>query len=229
MKKSSFLFLFVTFLFPNIYAQKQRVKFTNARDFDENRYSEIKGSPFYFKDWVSSTIYGTDHSVYENILINYNGYTQTFEATKDGKWIELNLDWIRRIEVKKKGNEKVFKAVEGEEVIFQRILHPDFPDKFAVLYYEGKNIQMMQEWRVALSEKKVETPGKTQEFERFMVKENYYLLKAGDLYPVKLKKKSLLPALGKVHKLEAFAKKEKLKFDSKEDLKRLLRFFEGLD
>ena len=229
MKKTSFLFLFTTFLVSSIYAQKQRVKFTNARDFDEKRYSEIKGSPYYFKDWVSSTIYATDHFVYENILINYNGHTQNFEATEGGKWIELNMDWIRRIEVKRKGNEKVFKTIEGEEVIFQRVLQPNFPDKFAVLLYEGKNIQLMQEWRVALSEKKVETPGKTDVFERFMAKKNHYLLKNGDLKPIKLKKKNLFQELGNAQKLEAFAKKEKIKFDSKQDLKRLLSYFEGLN
>ena len=228
MKKLTFSLLFLTIFCAQTFAQDSGLKFSNAREFDKNRYKDIKGSPYYFKDWVKATVHGADHSVYEDILINYNGYTESFEATNGEKWIEMNINWYRRIEVKKEGNEKSFEDLETDEVVFQRIIYPNFPDKFAVVFYEGENVQFIEEWRIAKAVNKTETPGKTEVFERFNVKRNHYLFKDGDMALVKLKPKKLFQSLGKPKQLEAFAKKEKLKLSNSNDLAKLLNHYESL-
>jgi hypothetical protein len=228
MKKLSLSFLSVVLISLSIFAQEQTLKFSNAQDFDKDRYANIKDSPYYFKDWVKATIFGTDQSQYEDVLLNYNGYTEAFEATNGEQWIELKIDWYRRIEITKDGNETAFDKIKADDVIFQRIINPGFPDKFVVVLFEGQDIQLFQEWRVALDKKTVETPGETKELERFLPKKNYYLFKEGKMNLVKMKKKNLFQILGNPKQLESFAKKEKIKLDNQEDIQKLLSYSETL-
>lgn len=228
MKKNAFLTLILALCFSAGYAQNAQLEVVNAKDFDEMRYEGINGSPYYFKDWVYAKIYAADRSVYEDVLINYNGETENFEAKQGDQWIDLDNTWYSRVEVKKEKNETVFDDDYGDIVVFQRIILPDFKDKFYVVIHEGENFQFVKEYRSVISTKTVQDVGKTREMKRFMTKKNNYFLKEGKAKLVKLKKKSLLQTLGNSKELEVFIKKEKINFGSDKDLKKLLTYSESL-
>ncbi len=226
MKKKLFNLLLLCLFLTSGFAQKNTLKFTNAKDFDETRYEDIDGSPYYFKDWVYAKIYATDRSVYEDVLVNYNGETENFEAKKDNQWISLDNIWYSRVEIKKDQNEDVLDNKEGNQAIFQRVIYPNFKDKFYVVIYEGESRQIIKEFRAVISTKTVQDVGKTVEMKRFNSKKNYYLIEAGKVKLIKLKKKTITQLFAKPKDVEGFMKKEKINLNVDADLRKLFEHFE---
>ena len=90
--KHVLLFLLMVGFFASVQAQKdeENALFLNSEKIDDDRYKEMKGSPYLFENWVTGTIIDLDKKTYPVSQINYNGYTQEFEVRKGDSFITLD-------------------------------------------------------------------------------------------------------------------------------------------
>ncbi|HFA49932.1 MAG TPA: hypothetical protein ENJ95_13070 [Bacteroidetes bacterium] len=222
MKKCTLVTSFLLIGF-SLFAQKFTL-FNNPLKWDENRYSDIKGSPFFFKDFVEGTIHGIGGEVYDKVKLNLNGYTHNIEVRRRDEYIELQEGAYDMVEVTLAG-----KNGDTTKTVFVTTQIGQFDGRFVQLIYDGEKRKVFNDFLVTISEYKTETPGKTLHVKRFAPKARYFLLEDGELSIFKLKKKNIVQYLGHKKEIETFLKKNKIKIDSAEGVAKVLEFAEGLE
>lgn len=210
-----------------VWSQADELIFVNGMDVSEDRYPEIKGSPYLFDDWHSADLLTSGMKKIKGIPTRFNAYTGEFEVRQDDKYILLELSRFMRIKfsVDEKGN-PVENDADG--LVFQAGFHPVFRGKFVNIIYPGREMILVRNFDSSVSEKTVQDVGKTVEFKRFLHREEYFLLSKGELHPVKLNKKGLIKVLGNKKALEDYIRDNDLDLDTHRDLRKLLTFAETL-
>ena len=230
MKQSLVLVICLVLFVFNLKGQRDlsKVIFTNSQDVDRDRYKEIKGTPYLFEHYVLATIVSSNIDVYEDILVNYNGYTKGFEAFEGASFIELDERWYLRVEIDPTQHPGLVETFGEDKLIFQRGVHPKFEHIFVQVLYAGLRTIFFKVFEVDLTKQKIEIPGQTLNVERFVEDIGYYLVKDGDLDPVTLRKKSLIKAFGRgeTKALESFARENEIDFTSERDLIKLIDFYD---
>lgn len=207
---------------------KDSIIFLNGRKIDTTRYENFKGSPYYFKDFVKATIVSNTFSLFEDLDVNFNGYSQEFEVRRGDEFIELDKKWYVRIDIDPEKNKDILDSKDGEKIIFQRGFHAKYLTRFGNILYNDQSIILIKDYLVSLSEKTINDVGKILEFKRFDPKTYYYLIVDGEAKLLKTNKKGIIKALGYKNELETFFKAEKIKFSQDEDLKKLAAFYATL-
>ena len=228
MKKILALVTILCVITSSLIGQKKKgpIIFQNSEKISKYRYRDIKGSPYIFEDWVYANIISTNIEIFEDMRVNYNGHTKSFEVIKGQEVIDLDERWYMRVEIYPEKNPSLVKDFGEEKIIFQRDLHPKMEAIFGQLVYGGGRLTLFKTYHADLSKKKIEDVGKTLEFQRFVGKYTYYMIKDGKLTTVSTKKKSMLKALGKHPEIDDYIKKEKIDFRSEADLCKLMAFVE---
>lgn len=198
-----------------LYSQIENIQFTNKRPLTENRYADIKGSPYLFAGWSPGLIFSNTMEKFQDLEININGYTQEIEVKKDRFYIELDAQWYLRIEVED----------QAQKRIFQRDLHPRFANKFVELVYQGKQLWVVKEFVVKLAEEKTTNIAGTRLDRQFVAKFIYYLIEGGELQVLPLKEKKILKLLNQ-SRLDHFFKEHKIQAKKESDLKKLMAYYE---
>jgi len=196
-------------------AQRNDVLMTNSQSLSENRYEDIEGSPFLFKDWQIGIIYPrNEQEPFEEVLLNYNQHTKSFEIKKNNRFISLDEGWYKKVVVLTKTNEKW---------IFETSLLPKKKQRFDRLIHQGKGFRIVEVFHTSIVTTEKERYAGTIEVREFDNKSNYFFVQNGKKKLIKLKKKSIL-ALFPEHKLilEKFAKSNRLKFSKTTDLIKIL-------
>ncbi len=196
---------------------------------ERDRYKEdIKGSPYLFDQWTKATVIDARGYSFQDISVNYNGYEKMFEAMQGDSIVGLeNVSFLKVI---LPGEMDLYfsKELRDADIIFQNRIHPKFGNQFVQILYDGRRVKLLREYYKDLSKHTVQNVGKAVTFQRFTHRELTHLLIDGEISLIKLKKKQFLSKLGKVRKMEEFAKKENLKFDSLKDYQKALNYYETL-
>lgn len=213
LKMLSILFcLSLTF---SAFTQRNDVLLTNSQSLSDNRYEDIKGSPFLFKDWQLGIIYPrNEQDPFEEVLLNYNQHTKNFELKKKDRFISLDESWYKKVVVLTETNEKW---------IFETGLLPKKKQRFDRLIHQGKGFRIVEVFHTSIVTTEKERYATTIEVREFDNKSNYFFAQNGKSKLIKLKKKNIL-ALFPTHKsvLEKFAKSNHLKFNKVNDLVKIL-------
>ena len=215
MKSSTMLLLIMCFS-TLLFSQKNDLLFTNSQLIDEDRYKEMDYSPYLFKEWVHGNITAKSNTeeAIENVLLNYNGYTKSFEVRKDNRFIELEGSYYSTI------------AIPTEDMVFKLGMHPTLQDRFMRIVYEGKSIAIVQDFVVSLQKREKKLYGKVNIVSEFIKRPMYYVIRDNKATVLKLKKKTIMPLLDNNKQVAAYIKKEGLKMKSEEDLVQVLRVYE---
>gem|GEM_PF-808811 len=221
-----FLFTLLTLtIVISVQGQQDTLFATNLKLFDNKRYEDIKGSPYLFSDWVKADIIRRDSFKFRDVMLNYNGDTHEFEVLQDGRYIELEQLWYKRIEVDPAKNKGVVEV--DDKVVFLQGFHHEYVDRFALLAYEGEHVYLIKDFSAVLSEKKVQNVGKAIEFKRFTPRVKYALYHQGKITSIKLKKEEILNVLGHEKTAEDFLKANKIKkTNSEEKVIMLLKYLD---
>ena len=214
------LLLYAILLSMASYAQRNDLLLTNSQSITENPYEGIEGSPFYFDNWQKGKIYPiSDKEPIEEVLLNFNGYTQSFEIKKDSRYIALDEQWYTTVEIEK----------DGTLLSYKKGLLPKHNNQFTRLVFQGNSFQVVQDFTVSLLTREQQEYAKVKEVQRFNSHRNYYLIKNGKSKLLKLKKKAILGFFPR-HKttLEKYAKKKRLKWSSEKDMIHLFQYYEEL-
>ena len=84
----------------------------------------------YFDEWVTGSIMRNDAMIFEDLQLNYNGYTKTIEIVKDGKLIELDGKLYLRVDIDADNNPHERELISSDDFAMQRNFHPRFGDEF---------------------------------------------------------------------------------------------------
>lgn len=204
---------------------KENVIILNSKDVDPHRYDDVKGSPYFFKNFVKGNIIASSADSFQDMLLNYNGYTKEFEVRDGNKYIELNKSVYMRVEVLPEENPDLHLKFP---LIFQKGFQLNWLNKFGILIYSGKHIKFIRDVDVVLSEKVLNDVGKTVKFKSFYDKGDYYFLIDGELSPIKLREKKILDALGHGSELQKYAKENDIDLGTEEGIRKILPYWESL-
>lgn len=196
-------------------AQRNDMLLTNSQPLSENRYEDIKGSPYLFKAWQKGIIHPRNENVsIEEVEVNYNRHTKSFEVKKGDKFIALDETWYNKVEVLTDTDEKW---------VFETGLFPKKKQLFNRLIHEGEGFRIVEVFHTSIITTEKERYAETIEEKSFSNKSNYFFVENGKKKLIKLKKKNIL-SLFPTHKsvLEKFAKSNRLKFSKVKDLLKIL-------
>ena len=211
-----------------IVAQESEIVYTNQQEIDPERYSDIKGDPMYFDQWIIGSIMRNDAMIFEDLKLNYNGYSKTIEINKDGKLIELEGDLYLRVDIDASKNPDQAGAITSEDFAMQRNFHPKFGDDFVFILYHAPNITLIKQFWADVSKHEVQDVGKTVEFKRFNRKELYFVRMKGALEMVKLKRKSVFEVFDDP-RIAEYVKSQNLRLTTEQELVELAKFYSMLD
>ncbi len=181
----------IAFVLISISAFTQdNIKFSNALPIEENRYPEIKGSPYYYEDWVAANIQLKDGSVVEKILMNFNAYENALELKKDDKYIEFDVRKIAKMVVQNAPQSKNQKGwMDTQSFVYSP--HEKLSNQLVQLLYEGSTYRLFKKIDCTIAKHEKNVPGETVTIQRFNLKETYYLEQDGKLNAFFLNKKGL--------------------------------------
>ncbi len=201
-------------------AQRNDLLLTNSQSVDENLYEGIEGSPFYFDQWQKGKIFPKKETeAIEEVWLNYNGYTKSFEVKKDNRYIALDENWYNRVEIPK-----------GEEtIIFATGLLPKRAKQFVQLVYRGTDFYVLQDFHISLIKTEKKRYAGDIEVQEFAQKPSYYFVENGKANFFKLKKKNVLTLLH-THKsaMEEYVKSHRLKLNKTTDLVKIMTYYDEL-
>ncbi|MEM0993042.1 MAG: hypothetical protein AAF847_16010 [Bacteroidota bacterium] len=186
----------------------------NSKPIDDQRYKDIKGSPYLFDDWQAATVYKENGDVIENAMVNYNAYEKTIEAKVKNGYVELSGDTYPKILLVK------------DSSYFAYNFHPKFKTQFARIHFVGEDYQFFSTTTSRINKRTINNVGKTITLENFANVTTYYLLQGEQLQPIKLKKKDLLALFPDKANVK-FVKQEQLKLNTAEEVVRFLEFAEN--
>lgn len=189
MSKLSLLVLIFT---SSISFAQKKIIFTNSEPVDNKRYDDVKGSPMIFDGWVPGEIIDDEGVVYDNLFLNYNGYTEAFEVVsgKD-QYIILNPATYTEVIITDLEARKSLGLEFLDSLVFKKSLHPKMKDLYVLTIFEGKGYQFKKYFVSNIVTRKKNIPGETVEFKRFNPKDLMILLDHGIKYEFTMKKSSM--------------------------------------
>lgn len=218
----SCLLLLVSF---SIAAQTS-VLSTNSQPIDEDRYDDIKGTPYLFKEPIKADLLTNKDEIIEDVYLNYNGYDHGVEVYKNGRVIFLDERKYPKIIIRKhglKGN------VDGDMVLVPAPQKSAAKGMYFQEIYSSPSITLYKKFRIAKKENKINTPGETVVQQRFSKYTDYYIKQDGELILVKDKLDDFIKLLGQKEELKTYAKKNKNKLKSDQDIKELMEYYGSLE
>jgi hypothetical protein len=223
-RSTLFLFLLVRLISPIQAQSADKLTSEKVTPIDPNRYEEVKGSPMLFEDFVAANVYEFNDPIIAESL-NYNGYTQEFEAINKGIHTVLEDKYYTKFEFISTHYNRFYDDFMSDTTLFVRGLNPENSNKFYVLIYSSDDYVIFKDFKIQLNKRVVESPGKTIDFNEFNPFFNYWILRDGKkLSLLKLNKKALLDVLGESKELSAFIKENKLSVKTEAELKEVMKF-----
>lgn len=227
LKALSFLFIsvFCCALPQHLVAQKDYIIFKNVKEIDPDRYSEIKGSPYLFKDFNKANLYDRRGGVYKNVPINYNAEDNNIEALKDDKnYITVEPKDIPRIVVPNDPSSGLKNLEFLDSLVF--VHGPNLKSKspFHIILHNDKNIKLFLEFYVAINSVTDRPPGEIIERKRF--NRGYKMILVDEklgMNRFKLSKKDVTKALAPYGDISKWCKKNKVKVNEEESVTTFLR------
>ncbi len=189
----------------------------------ERPYNELEGSPFLFDMWVNGTVKFTTGESYKNVPLKYNLLT----------------------------DELYFKNKQGDTLTFvdpvrEFILQYDLNSNNAVKHFRngfgptGKNTdksfyEVLVDGTIQLLKKTTATIAESKEYNATLVHREvakdirYYLVKSGQINPLKREEKSILTlADDKADRLKAYIKANNLNLKNDDDLAKLIVYYNSI-
>lgn len=191
-----------------------------SRAVDPDRYTEIRGTPYRYKDFGPITVFDPTLNEYHLEKANLNGFTSQVEYyAADGTLRELAPANFLRFEVPQE---------DGTKHTYGRGINPKFRDRYAQIIYKGDNLTATMVYDIINDEKVVQDVGRTLKLRRFSAKSLHYAMVDGEFVTLKMTAKNLAEDLGHKAEILKFIKTEKLNVNDDTDLVRIYTYADGL-
>ncbi len=200
----------------------------HVRTYD-NRYSGIKGSPFFLEGWGTATLVINSNLKYEKVALKYNVYDNNLLYKKaDGTVMELNANSIDHFILQDSLGLKKYTFKRLPELA---VLDKKAGERFNAVLHEGNKTKLLLSPAKSMLKADYKggySAGRTHD--ELLTENVYYLVKSDkSVAKVKLNKKSLLKALeNEQQKVQAFMAKEKIDAGTEDGWLKTLLFYESL-
>jgi hypothetical protein len=195
----------------------QPYTFYNSSPIDSSRYDDIKRNPFLYDTWAKAKITNRAGLAYENVLINFNGYEQTFEVYQNNKQLTIDDNLYDEFTVN----------VNGIDEWFIRGVHYDLATELANIIYRGPNITLIRFFSVRLDETIKDSPGESLVTRRFADSRTYAILFSDKLTPTRLTANNIGKAVGAKEQIKNIIQKENINVRTEKGAIKLLTLFEN--
>nr|MBC7613770.1 hypothetical protein [Pseudopedobacter sp.] len=218
MKKlhTTILILLVSFGFANA----QYLQDVQGRPIMEISYTDIKGTPFLFSDWVSGVVILGNGDTFSDVPLKYNVFDEKLYF-KNPKKDEL-LEFVQPL-----------KSFKFNELKGAGVFSKGFPaiDKFNSetfydVLFDGKVKLLNKQYKTLLEVR----PYNSATIEKSFVDHNdYYLVKGSKIERIRNSKKDFLDIFSdKSAQIEVFIKNEKIDFKNNDDLVKVFNYYDSL-
>ena len=192
--------------------------FFNSVPVDTLRYYGIAGSPYMYDNWQMARIVCRDSSVYDSVLLNFNGYEQTFEVKQPRQTVTLDDKLYDLI--------TVYNDYGEAKEWFIRGVHYEIATKLANVIYNGKKVKLIRQYTVKLAEVTDEVPGQTLVKRSFYPVTSYFINYQSKLRQIRLSKFRLGRVLEDKEMVDNLARQYNLDLTEEADVVQLLKHFE---
>jgi len=199
------------------WAQVVYTTVSKDQGIDHSMYSKIQGSPYFYEVWQKAKIIDPKGDTYNEIALNYNGFTKQLELKKD-EIIKPLADGTFL---------KVFVQGEYSNESFLKYIHPAFGNSIVCVSYDGKHIKLIKKFEVNLQESGTHMPGYPSGFNKFVRRLEYYLMANDNVYPISLRKKKVIKVLGHDSEIEQYLKDQNFTLKTEDELIQLLKYYEA--
>lgn len=201
-----------------LQGQNRKVILLNSRPIDPTRYQNIKGNPYLFDDFRLGKVFNYKFNEIDSVLINYNGYSHSFEVRQDDEYIDLDQNYYPVVVLYGEG---------GKEIFFRRHQQSPLSNRYSRLVYEGEKCMVFENFKVKKETTNVNYGG-VDKTPKFTKKTENFILLDGELIKVPSKKKKILKILGNPPELVKNVKSNKLNLRKESDLIKALEFYDDL-
>ncbi|MDH7444277.1 hypothetical protein [Aquimarina sp. 2201CG14-23] len=217
-----FLFISTLFICLSANAQLGRVELSPeaGRLADMNTFNgvdigdgSIKGSPFYLGGYKLGEVF-VDGSSRGKTLLRYDGVNDELQFQKDNETYNV----VKKDKLKAIVDKTVFKiyTYEGEKQYF-------------ITYNTGKNSLLLKPKKKFVDVVKAQSGYSKDIPAKFVDQYKYFILKNGEIQPIKLKKKDVLKVLSdKKSEIESFVSSKKLGYKKEKDLIKVMDYYNTL-
>ena len=186
-----------------------------------NDYSNIDGSPFWFKEELIAQVVQMNGDRINNVPILFDQFKREILAkSKNGQIILLEEAMYNEITITRGISKDIFRKV-----------HPTYPHRFYQVLFEDedKNLTVFKDIDVQLNESASSYVGINDKIREFRRRTNYYIRTPQEIKKVAFKKKKFYDSFSKeeADKLKAFAKKQKFKLKEEKEFLALIDFLYG--
>lgn len=184
---------------------------------------DVKGDPYFNKDWLKGKVQITDKAVTEELLIRLNIADNILEFTRGEKVYLMNSGKIKGFTFFAQPENIVFKnGFKSED-------HDIKPATFVRVMYSG-DVKMIAHHSSSLK-KNLPTYGSANIKDEYVDDTEYFIIdESGNYHDVKLKKRHILRTLEKNlrDQVEDFADQQNLDFGEEQDLDEILAHYDQL-
>lgn len=195
------------------------------RDFNLGSKS-VKGTPYWRNEWLTGSIIWLNGTRLDKVPMK----VLTYKTTALSAQIPSGDSII--VPIKNYKAAILLDPLTKDSILFKRILHDETPNgELMRVIHDGDFAILARQIGNMIPASNTGAYNAGREYDEFMQKTEYFLLKKGSakLEKVKLSKKGLLEALsGKDAELNAFIKSNQLSVEKEKDAARLAAYYEQI-
>ena len=191
-----------------------------TRQLADNRYDDIKGSPYLYDEWKYASLLTRDSTLVKYVLLNYNGYEKQFEIKYGHITATFDDRLFDRITVYM--DDTLSDNVEW----FVRGLHFDIATELVNVIYDGRAFKLIRGYKVRLVKLSDDFPGTTLERYRFAQDFYYMLLYQDKLYMMRLTRNRFIKVIGNRELINKIIVENQLDISKETDVVRFLELLE---
>ncbi len=198
---------------PQIFPDFSRIEDRASSNKIDLTDKSIKGSPFYFDDFRSGEVF-VNTSSKGKAMLRYNGLSDEVQFVKNDNTYEV---------IKKDNLEAIV-----DNVVF-KVYKYEGKNQYFVKFNSGQNSLLLKPEKEYVDAVKAKSNYSKDTPAKFTNNYRYFIIKDGELQPVKLKKKEILTVLAdKKSEIEDFASSNKLSFKKEKDLTKIIDYYNTL-
>ncbi len=191
-----------------------------TRQLADNRYDNIKGSPYLYDEWKYASLLTRDSMLIKYVLLNYNGYEKQFEIKYGNVTATFDDRLFDRITV------YVDDTLTDNVEWFVRGLHFDIATELANVIYDGQAFKLIRGYKVRLVKLTEDFPGTTLERYRFARDYYYTLLYQDKLYMMRLTRNRFNKVIGNRELINKIIVENQFDITKEADVVRFLELLE---
>ena len=217
--KKNILVLLLFFIIVNCNAQA--INNVNGMAVQEVDYTDVKGFPYLFDDWLKGDVTMADNSVHQNMDLKYNLLNDRPYFKNSSQSVLTFADPVKQFTIKTAGSEQPLLFRNG----YQNI--PGVTSSaFLEVLADGKT-QVLKKMAKKIQTENVYPNTSTNKY--FTENKTYYIFKDNKGTLIKLDKKSVLSNLSdKQTELEAYIKQNNLNLKEDGDLSKLITYYNSI-